>query len=72
MMIQSFPGFPLLKQAEIVFVMDITENTVISAPFFHAHGFDHRKKGLRDLQMFIRKCIQCDSDNDHDGYLFNL
>jgi hypothetical protein len=50
--------------------MDIAKNMVVFAAFFLTHGFDQRKKGLRDLQMFIRKCIHGNSDNNHNDHLF--
>lgn len=72
MVVQTFPGFPFFKQAEMVFVMDIAKDIVVFAAFFFAHRFNQRKKGLCDLQVFVRKCIHVNSDNNHNDTLFCL
>ena len=69
MMIQIFTGFPLLQQAEAVFVFDIARNGIAQATLFLARRFDHGQKGLHDLQLLFRKCVHGNSYDDHYGHL---
>ncbi len=69
MMIQIFTGFPLLQQAETVFVFDTAKDGMAQATRFLSRRPDHGEKRLHDLHLLFRKYVHGNSYDDHYGHL---
>jgi hypothetical protein len=65
MMIQVFTSFPLLQQAETVFIFDIAKNAIAYATHLLFRRLDHGEKGLRYFQMLIRDGVHGNFQDDH-------